>query len=401
MDMELSLVMRILWRWKWLILSCMATAGVAVWLGISNTIPTYESKALLQFSTPERLDVELIEQYSFVSERDEIVQSINNFISAAQQGVVYERTRNALILDDKTADYRMNVKAVADTDYVELSVESESPFLAESIVNEHVSFSITHYGELRARPANSTRMMFAERLSAAEVELKDVEDAFNEFRSENGITFLETETNLNESMLVELQAEQSRLIARDPVGQSPQVAQLEVRIATHRANLDSLAQLEPQYIRLQLKLDALREKSQLLSAKVAEAELKQEIAKQTSFIQIAAPALVPTEPIDRSTRLIILALMGSLGLGVLLAFLLEYATGSPLAKESKIVQEVRSILTDEQLLSTKALARRIQHRKAEQGDSFDLRNLEEQDRVVREREIELRRRQKDSKQAAV
>lgn len=393
MDMELSLIARILWRWKWLIIACVLTAGTAVWLGLSNAVPVYRATTLLKFAAPDREDVELIDQYEFRDHRNEIVKAIDNFLVDSQHVSVYERTIATLGLAGDAAAYKAQVDRSVDSDYVEVSIEVDSALLAANIANTHAEFAVEHSGELRAQSPNTTRTNFEEQLTVAAINLRDAEDNFEAFRSENRITFLDTEVKLHENMLIQLQSEQSKLIGRDPVGQSPQINQLETRIAEHRASLEALSRLEPEYRRLETEVEELRKANQLLASKAIEAGLKEELARQAQYIQVAAPATVPISPVDNSTRLILLAIIGSLGLGVLMAFVLEYATGSPLAHEYRVAKEVRSILTDEQLIGSHSLIKQLQDRSAISApNAFDMSSAEGRELILKEREIELQRR---------
>lgn len=395
MDMELSLLARILWRWKWLIIACVLTATTAVWLGLSNAVPVYHASTVLSFGTPDRPDVELIDRYKFVDSRAEVVLAINNFITIAQQPNVYEQTREALNLEEADANYKVSVDSSSDADFVEISLEAESAILAANIVNTHTRFAIDEFGRSRSQSTVSNKETFDEQLLKAQSDLGVAERSFMDFREANGITFLETDINVVESGLIQLMSEQTKLVARDPVGQSPQVIQLETRIAEQRARLEALSQLEPEYTTLETIVTSKRDDYQLLLSKSSEAETSADIAQRANFVQISTPAEVPPAPVDKATRLLLLAVLGSLGMGILLSFILEYLTGAPLAQEYKVAREVRAILSDEQLIGSRALLKQLQERSSASRDSFDLTQADSRELMMQEREIELQRRQAD------
>lgn len=396
MDMELSLLARILWRWKWLIIACVLTAGTAVWLGLSNAVPVYRTSTVLTFTTPDRPDVELIDEYEFVDSRNEVVGAMNNFLVVAQQPAVYEQTKEALDLTGADADYQIDISSSGDSDYIEITAESESPLIAANIANTHAQFAKERFGMLRAQTTDTSKNTFDQQLEGAREELNTAEAEFLTFREANSITFLDTDIKLRESALIDLQSEQSSLIGRDPVGQSPQIVQIETRIAEQRAALNALAQLEPEYRRLESAVETRRASYQALLEKSSEAESKANIARGANFITVAAPATVPTEPIDNATRLMLFAIIGSLGLGVLLAFMLEYLTGASLAQEYRVAKEVRTILSDEQLIGSHALLKQLQERSSASRDSFDLTTADSRELLLKEREIELQRRQAEA-----
>ncbi len=396
MDMELSLLARILWRWKWLIIACVLTASTAVWLGLSNSVPVYRTSTVLTFTTPDRPDVEFVDEYEFVDARNEVVLAINNFLVVAQQPAVYELTKEALGLTEAEAEYKIEISSSGDSDYIEMSVEAESALVAANIVNTHAQFAKERFGVLRAQTTDTSKNSFDEQLTGSSADLTEAETAFLLFREENGMTFLETDVKLRENALIDLQSEQSKLIGRDPVGQSPQIVQLETRIAEQRAALEILAQLEPEYRRLESAVETRRAAYQALLEKSSEAESKADIARGANFISVAEPATVPLEPVDRATRLMLLAVIGSLGLGTLLAFMLEYLTGASLAQEYRVAKEVRTILSDEQLIGSHALLKQLQERSSASRDTFDLTTADSRELLLKEREIELQRRQAET-----
>ena len=395
MDMELSLLARILWRWKWLIIACVLTAGTAVWLGLSNAVPVYQASTVLRFGVPDRTTVELVPDYDFVDSRAEVVRAINNFLDVAQQPGVYDKTKETLGLEGADADYQINIDSSNDSDFVEISIETESALLAASIVNTHAQFAIETFGDIRSKDPQSSKETFDVQLIEAEEARNSAEEDFTDFRREHGVTFLETDINVVESSLIQLTAEQSKLIARDPVGQSPQVIQLETRIAEQRARLDMLSQLAPEYTNLEAVVATRRENYQQLLERSTEASQKTGLAQSANFIQVATPSVVPTEPVDKATRLLLLAIIGSLGMGILLAFMLEYLTGAPLAQEYRVAKEVRAILSDEQIIGSRALLKQLQERSSASRDSFDLTQADNRELLLKEREIELQRRQSE------
>jgi hypothetical protein len=91
--------------------------------------------------------------------------------------------------------------------------------------------------------------------------------------------------------------------------------------------MDQFTALGPQYNIFAQNEEEARAAYQHLLGKYSEAELKETVVKAANFIQVIKWAYAPAAPESSWTKLAVLALAGSLGLGVMLAFLLEYVSG--------------------------------------------------------------------------
>lgn len=327
MDTELGRILKTIWRWSWLIILCVLLAGGATWYSLYNTEPVYEASTTLQFSTPDRGDVELVEQYSFVSARDEITLAISNFMQIAESANVRDATAAQLNLGEVDADYGLTIESSRDADFVEITVSALSAELAATLVNTHSEVARQQFGELRARPASDAKIYFEEQVQEIEKQLSAADVRLNQFRAEHGITFLDTEKKLSQDLLIQLQTEQAKLVAGDAIGQARRVVQLETRMEEQHTELGRLANIEPEYNRLSGEVAQVQETQQMLLSRYTEANLKEVLARKVNFIQIVTPAIPPTEPTSGALQTLILSIVGSLGLGLVLAFLLDYLLG--------------------------------------------------------------------------
>lgn len=327
MDTELGRILKTIWRWSWLIILCVLLAGGATWYSLYNAAPMYEASTTLQFSTPDRSDVELVEQYSFVSARDEITLAISNFMQIADSPNVRNATLSQLNLSGPDAEYELSIESSRDADFVEIKVGALAPDLAAAVVNAHSEIAKVQFGELRARPANASKTYFAEQIQEVEKQLSDAHERLNDFRAEHGITSLDTEKKLNQDMLIQLQSEQTKLVAGDAIGQARRVVQLDTRMEEQRTELGRLANLEPEYNQLAGEVAQVQETQDMLGKRYVEAGFKEALAREVNFIQVVAPASPPTEPTSGALQTLLLSIVGSLGLGLVLAFLLDYLLG--------------------------------------------------------------------------
>jgi len=296
MDTELGRILKTIWRWIWLIVLCVLLAGGATWYSLYRAAPMYEASATLQFSTPDRTDVELVDKYKFVSARDEITVAISRFIEIAENDNVRNATISKLNLSEPDTEYELTIDFSPDADFVNVTIAALDPTLAADLVNTHSEVATEQYGELRARPASELKIYFEEQIQVIEVQASDADARLEEFRGANNITFLETEKKLSQDALIQLQAQQTQLVAEDAIGQARKVVQLQTRIGEQRAELERLASLEPEYNRLARESEQINETQELLLSRYTEANFKEVLARKVSFIQMVTPAQPPTEP---------------------------------------------------------------------------------------------------------
>lgn len=374
--MELISLLRIIQRWLWLILSMMVTTTLVLGFRLHMTEPIYEAQVKLQLTAPQQEDVALFDRYRSSNLRDEMTVARNNFIEVLQSREVYNRTTRQLGLEGEDVTYAMDVRPLRDSDFIYVTVRGRTPKLAEEIANAHVNAAIGYYGEVRAKPATAAKNFLAEQLRIAEEGFHSAEKALTEFRIQNGIAVLETELTIYQRLLEQLQLERNRRMLEGPTsraiqatetlldqlqlererayaqGDTDTVERFDEAIARHSAQLENLRKntsatahvdsilakrrdeleclvaLGAMYAVLQENARQARARYQLLLDKHTEAVLKEDTVQAASFIQIVEPALAPSQPAPIKLKvLLVLAVAGSLGLGVMLAFLLEYVTG--------------------------------------------------------------------------
>ncbi len=329
--MELIDVLRVVRRWFWLIAAIVLVAELALWLRMQSAEPVYTATVTLQISTPQREEVAIYDEYRSISLRDEIVAAINNFVEILQSDEVYKRTASQLGLGEEAGGYTLNAEPVRDADFVNVTVEARTPRLAAEIANTHVNTAIAYYGELRAKSTNAEKNLIAEQLRVAEEEFHAAEKALVDFRTQNGIFLLESQMSTQQKLLEQLQLErdQRMLEKANPIITSAvvdPVGEVDKLIAERQKELDLFTALAPQYNLLAQNVEQAREVYQHLLAKYSEAQIKVTAVQAANFIQIIKPAYAPAAPESSWPKLAVLALAGSLGLGVVLAFFLDYVS---------------------------------------------------------------------------
>ena len=339
--MELIDLLRVLRRWLWLIMAIVVVTESALWLGTRSAPPVYAATVSLQMSIPQREDVAAYDQSRSISPRDDITAAINNFMELVKSDEVYKRTADQLGLNKKDAPYTLDAKRVSDADFVNVTIEASTPNLAAEIANTHVNIAIAYYGELRSQSTKADEELFAQQLRSADEELQAAEKDLADFRTQNGIYSLESQISTQQRLLEQLQLEHDQRLLQQatlvivatktknaiPVTATPTVDPIEEvdkLIAQRMKEMNQYTALVPQYNMLSQNVDQAQAAYEHLLSKYGEAQLRATAVQAANFIQVIKPAYAPTEAESNWLKLAILALAGSLGLGVTLAFLLNY-----------------------------------------------------------------------------
>lgn len=350
-DIQWSL--RTLWRWKWLLVALVLVSVAALGMKISFSEPVYRAELTLQITTPDRKEVQLLDQYRFASEQEEITLARNSLIEVVNSSEIYNQTITQLNLTGQDAAYTIEITPIQDTDFIHASVEAKNPDLAAKIINTHLDKAVNRFGELRAMTSTAAKDYFFDQLQLAEKDLRVAEAAFVDFRKTNRVSSLEDELKANQQILEELRFQRDQIsagnatrntkflqraaasnleqgqLSRDDSNESrTERDRLDTLLQDRQARVEQLVALEPEFNLWSTNVQEARKTYQHLLEKYTEASLKEGLAKAVSFVQVVNPAQPPLSPIDNTTQIFMLTIAGSLGVAILLAFLLEYFFGA-------------------------------------------------------------------------
>jgi capsular polysaccharide biosynthesis protein len=340
MEMEFISLIKVIWRWLWLIILIVATTLALLYFNPNWSFVDYRADVTVLLTSPDREDVQVLDDYVFTSERDEITIAINKFIEIAQYPEV--RTRTLLELGD-VEDYDVEVRAELGADFVYLTVTSSNPELAAQIANTHVAKAIEYFGEIRALTATEANTYLATSLATAEQELLDAETALSTFQAEHNVVQLDTEIELQYDVLAQLEISRAQLlVSQATAGQTRSMdsaggeidpvivtapldmAGIDALISTQREVLANLSVLEPEYLRLVQDLEFARANHETVSTLASNTELRGSFASEAMFIQVIQPATAPNSPEDYTVRTLGLGAAASFGAAILLVFFLDY-----------------------------------------------------------------------------
>lgn len=346
--MELIDLLRIIGRRLWLIVAIVVVSELALYLGVRAAGPQYAATVSLQITIPQREDVAAYDQYRYANVRDEITIAINNLVELLQDEDVRQRVVSQLGLGED-GNYTLEVERLRDADFVNVTVQARTPSLAAEIANQHVAVAIAYYGELRAKSTEAEKSLFAEQLGLAEQNFQSAENALANFRVQHGIFSLESRMSTQQRLLEQLQLERDRLLleqAETGIAATGSLDEADRLIARRQQEMDRFTALAPEYNVLVQNVEAAQATYEHLLDKYNEAQLKVTAVQAANFIQVIKPAYAPDETVSDWPKLATLALAGSLGLGVLSAFLLEYF--SNYKKPDAFVSGGRKIIPQEE-----------------------------------------------------
>ncbi len=248
---------------RWYVFVLVVAAAMAG-LGVSlvRRPVTYEAQATIQITAPTVDDVQLVSASGRSASilRDDLLLIRNDFTVVVNSAEVRDRTIRQLKIDPVDSTYVVTAQPISDSNYLSLVVRARTPELAQSIANAHADLAIQYFGELRAKPAQTTADFLDAQLQAARTNL----------------------TNLR---------------AAPTVGSGPASPDLQQALANY----------------------------QVLLQKHSDAQLLAQDAAKASYIQVVEPAKVAPPPslLRTDGPLVALTAVGSLGLAVLIALVLD------------------------------------------------------------------------------
>lgn len=322
--MEFSRFLMVLRRRWWLILAFVVVTAVVLGVRLRTAQTIYEAQVKLQLTAPPQEDVSLFPQNRASSLRDEMTVARNNLIELLKSREIDSRVTRRLAREGGDAGYSLDVSPVRDSDFIYVTVRAASPTQAADIANALTTEAIAYYGEVRAKPSVATKSLLDDQVSAAEKEYRAAEDAFTAFRVDNHLSTLDQDIATTQQLL------QQALLLQDKASVSGySTSSADDLVAKRRDDVKRLVTLQPQYALLEGKLSAAQDSYQLLLKKQSEASVTENQTRTAAYIQVIEPAAAPLQPVAARTGVLFaLALLGSLGLAVLLAFLLEAGAGS-------------------------------------------------------------------------
>lgn len=146
-------------RYWWLFVLVVLAVGLSLAARFSTTEPVYESGVRVKMAPLSYQQVQLFDasNRSASMVRDEVTLERNNLIAAARSAEVRNRTVAAVGLTESATNYDLTVRAVPDSDFMDIVVSSPFGDHVSQIAVTQASESIKYYSELSAKPFTSLK----------------------------------------------------------------------------------------------------------------------------------------------------------------------------------------------------------------------------------------------------
>lgn len=327
MDMEVRHLVAILWQRRWILVGSLVI-GVGSCAGyLATRAPMYEARARIQLMPPREEESLAAREPMVVRLQDTIDDLMtvtrNNFIEVLKSREVSRRAQARL--GDNGCAYDLDVNVIRDSNFLDLVVSTPCRERAADITNVLADEAIAYYVKLRGLGLAATREALQKERVAAVESLRAAEQAFSAFRIARGVGSITDAIRTSQEALIRLELERDGKVATAgrPTPDEDRVAERAKR------SVDELVGLEPAYRLLEEQVKEARRTLRHVSDRYAEAELRGKVILAASFMQRVEEARAPESPDSRAAALLALAAVGSLGLGIAAAVLLDYLAAPP------------------------------------------------------------------------
>jgi uncharacterized protein involved in exopolysaccharide biosynthesis len=326
-DVELSRLLTILWRRRWIIVAVLLVAtAVLAWSAATRT-PMYEARVRVQLLAP--MDEEVIANRAPTVVRlqdtldDLLTVTRNNYMEALKSAEAGRRTLGRLREPGRECAYALDVNTIRDSNFLDVVVRAPCRDLVATIANARVDEAIAYYRQLRGLGVAATIQALRQERESASEAVRAADEAFASFRRDRGIGSIGDAIRASQDALIRLEADGHRgpldrdAASRGGAGDSNRLA------AKWKATLGELIALEPQYRALEERVVEARRRLEYVASRQAEVELRSHIIERSGAVQRVDDAQTPTRPTSRFTAVAIMALCASLGAGIVLALLVD------------------------------------------------------------------------------
>jgi capsular polysaccharide biosynthesis protein len=308
----------------WLIgLLVAATMGTILLVSLYFSKPEYRATASFQVTTPLPTDVSLVNEYRTSTTRDELIYTRSNFLAVLQSEFVVGKviTKLGLPVEPDELLKQVTVEPDETSDFVKLQVVANSPELAADIANSLVETAAQYFGELSAASFTANKQVIQQLLEERKQELDTAKVELVKFQIANRIGSLDGLLTSQERLITTAKEYRDKAVAE---GQASVAENYSEIIDTRERELQERVQLNAQYKELQGNVQRVEAAYFSLLDKEMEADLKEKEILSAQFIRVI-PARTPSNPLPSlDVRILILASVVSLVVGIVLAFVLEY-----------------------------------------------------------------------------
>jgi uncharacterized protein involved in exopolysaccharide biosynthesis len=224
-----------------------------------------------------------------------------------------------------------------------IRVTASDPKLAADIANTLLDKASQYFGEVGASSLTANRLFIQQELGATRKELDEARAALIQFQIENRLSSLEEVLESQGGLINNLKLKRDEALAQ---GQDERVAGYDQVIAERERELQGLILLISEYDLLRENIGRVEAVYSTLSSKATEAALKENEIFSATFAQVL-PAREPSRPLPLvNPKIMVLAGVVSLALGIMLAFLLQAIEHADMEGDQDSVSALQEIVAE-------------------------------------------------------
>lgn len=339
---ELLLYWLIIRKRLWLIGILVGTTLAVMMLGFYLSKPLYRASASFEVTAPLPAGVSLYQEYKTGSTTDELFRTRNTFLAVLQSGLVLGQVIEEVGLDMEISDLPDRITIVSDIDstFTEVSVTVQDPRQAAAIANALLDKASHYFGEVGASSLTANKIFIQQQLQTTKDELDKEKAAFTQFKIENRLSSLEDLLESQGTLIRTLKVDYDKARAE---GREDIVTGYAQIITERERELQGLILLQAEYEMLRANVARVEAVYSTLLAKETEAKLKENEILNATYIQML-PAREPSSPLPRvNPKILVLGGVGSLALGIMIAFILQAVEHTDLATDQGSISPVPGI----------------------------------------------------------
>jgi len=342
---ELVIYWRIIRKRLWLIaLLLVSTVGVMYLISYLSG-SRYRATASFNVTAPLPAGVSLYREYRTASTAEEIGRTGDIYLAVLRSEFVIGQVIDELGLDMDVQEFQTQVVIEPDKEgtFTLVRVTAEDPRQAANIANTLLDKASQYFGEVGASSLTANKLFIQGQLQMATDELDGARAALIQFQIENRLSSLEDMLDSQSNLLRSLKLQLDTAIAE---GKDELVAGFEGVITQRELELQNLILLNAEYQLLKENVRRVEGVYTTLSNAAAEAQLKENEIVSATYVQVI-PAREPIRPLPLvDPKVLLLGALGSLALGMLLAFVLQALEHADTDADQDTVSISREIATE-------------------------------------------------------
>ena len=196
LEIDLREYVKIIFKWKWLIIAITILAvGTSAIMSIFILPPVYKTKAMLLVR--QASDNRSYARQNDISNIEDVVDTVSSisrmtiqsYVNQVKNETVLNNVINSLGLDKDLYNAQslggmIQVSAISDTNFIEISVTNSDPHLATKIANSLSQEYVKHITQTIQKQMNQSVIFLNELITEEDIALDKVSDNLRDFQSQ-------------------------------------------------------------------------------------------------------------------------------------------------------------------------------------------------------------------------